>query len=515
MVVVCVLLIVIAIFLFTGIMGLNFGRHWDDIATIDTLKNSVQTAVLLPRTYLWPSVYYDISLMSLTPEFFQYILFSSSKSIEKNKLLDFVESLSFKLRLRAVFVTITSFVILWVFALVWIWRKNFKEAFLAACFVGLSWETAYHARWIAPDTILMQFAAFTIMAIFLALEGRKAQRWLRIAAFSAGLGCGTKFSGLLLLVPVLLAARYVNMRADVGRKAFARYLQLLLIFGLTYLVTTPGTLFDSMRFDRDVKFIILSYSKWGLSGFTVNPGVQHLFLMIQYLCLVVFSKFKMIAFFLFAFSIIGAVNMAREKRGTALIFFSFPVIYIILMACQRIMFARNLLVLIPFLAVLAARGFINLEDKIGKHRIPAFILSALVTIALLINARWLFLAAQSIKNNDKMNQIAQLNEYLNRNSNQKILISRQLYSDLFSFDSKRNPNIIVNRQNSGVAIFYAHEVGNWRKWKANKFNYVLSWFGPYEVNFNYYPCWRGEDRILVMPIKSALELGIVDTVLLN
>ena len=49
---------------------------------------------------------------------------------------------------------------------------------------------------------------------------------------------------------------------------------------------------------------------------------------------------------------------------------------------------------------------------------------------------------------------------------------------------------------------------SWNNWTANRFNYTVRWFGPYEVNFNYYPSWIGNDRIIVMPIESALRLDI-------
>jgi hypothetical protein len=34
------------------------------------------------------------------------------------------------------------------------------------------------------------------------------------------------------------------------------------------------------------------------------------------------------------------------------------------------------------------------------------------------------------------------------------------------------------------------------------------WFGPMEVNFDYYPTWQGDERIVVMPLARARALGL-------
>jgi hypothetical protein len=37
------------------------------------------------------------------------------------------------------------------------------------------------------------------------------------------------------------------------------------------------------------------------------------------------------------------------------------------------------------------------------------------------------------------------------------------------------------------------------------FGLTRTWFGPYEVNFDYYPAWLGSDRIVVMPASHYPE----------
>jgi 4-amino-4-deoxy-L-arabinose transferase-like glycosyltransferase len=83
------------------------------------------------------------------------------------------------------------------------WRKAPVEAFLASSFFALSWEVAYHSRWIATDGILMQFGTLTILLCLASYHSKRKQGIASLAAVAAGLGFGTKYPGGLLIVPVI------------------------------------------------------------------------------------------------------------------------------------------------------------------------------------------------------------------------------------------------------------------------------------------------------------------------
>ena len=60
-----------------------------------------------------------------------------------------------------------------------------------------------------------------------------------------------------------------------------------------------------------------------------------------------------------------------------------------------------------------------------------------------------------------------------------------------------------------MVAFYAYEgMQNANDWPGNQPGLATRIFGPWEVNFNYYPRWAGEDRILVMPLEKARRIGI-------
>ena len=46
------------------------------------------------------------------------------------------------------------------------------------------------------------------------------------------------------------------------------------------------------------------------------------------------------------------------------------------------------------------------------------------------------------------------------------------------------------------------------EWPANIRNLTLRTSGPLEVNFNYYPTWEGNDRIVGMTFARAYDAGV-------
>jgi 4-amino-4-deoxy-L-arabinose transferase-like glycosyltransferase len=64
---------------------------------------------------------------------------------------------------------------------------------------------AYHARWLVPDSMMMQFAALMLMLLSYAHTRPDPRFWLKCAAAAAGLACGTKYTGGILLVPIIIS----------------------------------------------------------------------------------------------------------------------------------------------------------------------------------------------------------------------------------------------------------------------------------------------------------------------
>lgn len=332
--------------------------------------------------------------------------------------------------------------------------------------------------------------------------------WLRFAAISAGLACGTKYPGGLLFLPVLVAA-WTYMGNNLTKRAIWRELAHVgLLFGATYLVTSPGTVLEPVEFVRGVVLEIIHY-RTGHNGYTVKAGGEHFGLMFTYLALVVFSKHMLVSVFFFGMALIGMWSIWREDKRMAVIMGCFPLGYILYMSLQKTMIVRNLLVLIPFLAIYAARGCVVMHQEMAKWRVLRGVIPGVIGVSLLVNSYWLIQAAESIRNRSTVNQVAELARYLDQHGGQQFLLSKRVKEELSSFDKRMRSNVGNYGESKVRAVFFASEHKGGRL-PSNWWNrYAVLPSGPFEVNFNYYPSWRGDDRIVIGPVDAAREVGVV------
>ena len=508
----------------TGLRGLDFGVHWDEkgyqIAPVETM---VKTGILLPQYYGYPSFDYWVNLAGLIPDMLEAwpekgnVREKVVKATEK--VLDATGSYQYLMRLRAIYVVGTALAVLWVYVLVLHWRQSWVQAFLAASFLAFSWEVAYHSRWVATDGMLMQFGALTFLFTVFSWIRRDRHIWIKPAAIAAGLAFGTKFPGGLLLVPVFIGAYLTcdKMQTPV----ISYFIKLAVIFACTYLITTPATVLHPTRFLAGVLYELMGHYSLGHAGHTVSAGLEHGWRMLTYLSLVIFSPFAPIAFLLFALAVVGGYALLKESPKTATLVLSFPILYLIYFSTQRAMIVRNLLVVVPFLAILAAIG----TSTIWKHLKPTYRersfgclqlnlpqagLAIVILTSLLMNASWLVYAAETIRDRKTDRFIREAASYVMANKNQRFFLSPLAELKLTQGGSIRFPNVTDDWTKADHLILYVSEgMTRWQDWPANKRLLTKTWFGPYEVNFNIYPNWWGDDRIIVMSVERAKEIGIV------
>ena len=214
------ILLPLLILIGTGLWGLDFGLHWDERPwQIGPVKTMVQSHTLLPGYYDYPSFDYWLNLLVLAPDVVTPRV--GGESLIQH-LLRTLDSHAYLMRLRVVYLVLASLTLVWVYLLVLQHGGKWLEALLAASLIACSWEVAYHLRWVATDGMLMQFAALTVLLAAQALKSPR-QSWLFAAAVVAGVGCGTKYPGGLLIVPVVLAALFKASRFTPREKARSSY----------------------------------------------------------------------------------------------------------------------------------------------------------------------------------------------------------------------------------------------------------------------------------------------------
>jgi hypothetical protein len=506
-----ILLGIVLVALVAGMLGIDFGYHWDEAVTINSVGVALCAGSFLPSEYHYPSFSHGLCFFGLLSHLVPLAFASGIPSWPQIKiaLLFILGDPLFKLHTRILFMGVSYLSVVWLYILMWQWRHSWQEALLAAALLGLSWEVSYHARFIASDALLMQFGALTMMCLSFDFNSVRSRRWLVLAAAAAGFACGTKYQGILLLAPVCYAAHYDCRQRAPGNSCWRMYGRVFLAFALAYLVTTPGTFLKPFIFLSHVKSQFFYYSR-GHGGHAVTSPMEYLLLLSGYFSFALFSRYPAISFIFFAMALSGAALIIRDEKGRAAVLLSFPLLYIALMSFQKMMMVRNFLVVIPFFALFAGRGFGFLRSRINSYAARTTI-SAAVVLLLLVNACWLIEAGLSIRDRKKTECVAQLAAYLDRQPDTQFLVSQKVAQALAAHSGKHRCNVTCNPgAGAKTAVLYASEVTFRERWVANRFSYTRKWFGPYEVNFNYYPDWAGDDRIVVVPARSASGLGVFD-----
>jgi 4-amino-4-deoxy-L-arabinose transferase-like glycosyltransferase len=496
------LLLPLVILIATGVRGIDFGVHWDERAfQIGPVKRMVQTGIMLPGYYGYPSLVYLVNSAATLPELPQ-VLHGADR---KGRLIASIDRHEFVLRLRVVHLLLSSLSLVWVYWLVLRWRESVVEAFLAASFLGLSWEVAYHLRWISTDGILMQFGALTILLTLLFLREPRRGHLLHLAAIAAGLGCGTKYPGGLLLVPVVIAA------ASSARGAGAvltRVVKVVSVFAAAYLTSTPATLLHPEPFLAALRYEVYHYGT-GHAGHTVGRVGEHGMRMLAYFADVVFSAWPALALPVFGLSLIGIYAVAREgKVGVVLL--SFPALYAAYFATQRAMVVRNLLVVVPFLAIVAARGATWVWERRRGASLVRPLTVGLLAMVILVNSGWLIWAAETIVDRRTDRFVRETASYLSSVATSPVWVSPRLRIHLARLGWVKPGHVVDDPRGAERLALYASEgMTRWQEWPANRPGLTERWFGPREVNFDIYPNWWGDDRIIVMSRRQALAVDLL------
>ena len=487
-------------FLLLVYRGIDFGAHWDEnYNKIDSVAYSLQNGfTLLPEQYSYPGVNYWLTFSALTPELAKEFV-DGKRDPEglRKALLPVLRGQVFRLRLRKIFAFVTALTTIWIYFAVLIWGRSWLEAMFAVLFFTFSWEMVYHARWIAPDGILMQFGALTFFLLSLARR-TSSRNLLYFAAIAAGFGCGAKYPGALLLLPILAV---IWLAPPASRNAFRDSSLVVAIFGASYLITTPGTILQPFAFYRSVTYQKHVYAT-GWYGYSVRPGVEHLSRMLIYFGTQLGSTYKVIAILLMAFCFVGAWALIKESWRGALIVLLFPVAYLLYFSTNATMIIRNYLVVAPFLFILMARGVFWVNSKLPWKKVRVGFMAGIVLL-MSINGVDQVRAVATIVRRRHVSVFEQAFErYTKAHPTWIFLISPGLARELKARDFW-GTNLIAqsdtkfNQPYQVYASYYSESVRPYQfEWQTNRPGSFVAVFGPREVNLDYYTGWSGDDRIV-------------------
>ena len=487
-----------------GLAGLDFGYHWDEWKLIDAVKESAQTGLLLPRWYNYPSLPYDLCLAAAAPQAAaaaaRALPARPEPDVLARNIADALAGSDTYLRTRAVFLLLSLLAALPIQRL----TARLTGSPWTGVFAGLAavsaWEFVYHARWIAPDCLLVLAAACSLPAQYRVLtagDARARRAGLAVSALFAGLAIGAKYTGGILLLPMGLAL-FLSPRLP-GERPRQRLAEAILAgaaAALVFVITTPGCVLEPIRFALGIHEEMLHYAR-GHGGSTVAPGADHLGRMLSYLGLTLLSKKTPLAAAAAALALGGAVHLARRGPRAAVWLLALPVAYIAYMSSQRVMLVRNYLVLLPYLAVLAGLGLQALRaalDRARGARLASALPAAAASLFVAANIGLAGIDALHICRPSPPPAAEAVRTWVRSHPERRFYLSPACAALVATPPAA---NVAATIAEADHVLFSNGEISSRRLFPANRRGrYGTVWQRFDEVNWDYYPSWSGHRRIL-------------------
>jgi hypothetical protein len=530
----CLLSALVAFYIATGVRGASFGGMWDEGYHTEGVSHAVETVGFMPDGYYYGGLYYlpgyllvGRPFLTRLPQVLQEVSDAPSRPFDPSQYPAIVAAQNaaktilarddYYERARHVFVVFSAFAIVWAFLAAQSASGSFASGLVAASVVGLSWEFSYHGRFIATDAMLAQFTALTLallMRALVAVTRSRERAWLRLAAVAAGLGIGAKVPGVFLFVPVLVAV-LCSVHTRGVRARLSCVLELGLFTALAFVVTTPGAVLDPLHFAGDLLRASSDYNRISDDYTYAEANAwKRLAIIVEYLSVVLPSPYPALSLILCAFAATGALVGLRERRGSVLCIVAFLAAYVGFVSQQRLVIVRNLMAVLPPIAILAALGLNWTFERAGAFPRARLGLALSLLLALPLQATWLWQSATSARDADRVVVAEEVLEALREHPTRPTYIAPDVLKALDQVRPESEPRLRSARKVAAEqAVVFASALPSYKANQRGRARYFARRF----ANYDYYPgLLTGFGRkptdapMLIVPRPSAVELGLLD-----
>lgn len=195
-----------------------------------------------------------------------------------------------------------------------------------------------------------------------------------------------------------------------------------------------------------------------------------------------------------------------------------PVVFIACVIPWHVMIVRNYLLIAPFLAFLCARGVGALLEALTVRPRVQFAAAALFAVMIVANAAWLFHAANTIRHRHQADLTADIIGHLHQHPRTRYFLSSQLahavamrMGGLQLTNVTGSPDDAERYLFSTGDLFFRDLLNLNAKLSCNRPGQYAIVSGPLEVNFDYYPNWLGDPRVVELSMQSARDMQIAPT----
>ncbi|MGB3478371.1 MAG: glycosyltransferase family 39 protein [bacterium] len=374
-------LILLIILVVSGIVrfwGINFGlpstECRPDESTVMQISLRFFTGDLNPHFFNYPSFYMYLLFFVYIGYFLIGTIFGMFTSLSYFVASFIVYPSSFYLINRFI---VACMGILTVFIVYKITLQLFnkKTALIATLFCGLAYLHVRESHFGVTDIPTTLFIMCSMMYIIKSQKHRTLKNFI-IAGLFAGLATSTKYTGILLFIPMFFVHLF-NIIDNNDKKIKLFFDKKILLFSGTtifvFLITNPFIILNFSKFIADLMFEIDHLNRGHIM--ILNQGWwYHL----------KFSLFFGLGWSLLFSSLLGFLLLIKVNIRKFIILCSFPCIYYILTGKGYTVFLRYIIPVIPFLCITSAFLIGHVSDKLFKSLKPRLNYGITYLLAVLI-----------------------------------------------------------------------------------------------------------------------------------
>ncbi|WP_455244462.1 ArnT family glycosyltransferase [Petrachloros mirabilis] len=319
------------------IKGIWFGYplpvHPDEPKLVETALNMIKSGDFNPHFFNYPSL--NIYLLDLVYKAailgFEHFSHLTMENIPK---------IWFYLIGRAftVFLSVSTIVVVYA-----IGRRLFSSyhGLMAACFVAASFLHIVNSFTVTVDSsVALWISLATLSAVLIFTEGKR-YRYYVLAGACVGLAISCKYIAFVSVLPVLIA--HLRVSRNRGEILDRYILSSLLVIPISFVATTPYSVLDYHAFFQAIDYEGRHYSV-GHPGFEAAES-RSFMMYVRYLIGTGYGYVPTL------FAAIGGVCLRRKDVWKGALLLATPVVLVVLVGRFRVFFPRNVVAVVPFLAL--------------------------------------------------------------------------------------------------------------------------------------------------------------------
>jgi len=251
-----------------------------------------------------------------------------------------------------------------------------RTGLLAAALLAVSFLPVFYSHLALNDVPTLAPIGLSLFGAAGVLREGRIRDYV-IAGLGLGVACATKYTGGIVIVP-LIAAGAAQFLAPGGRKPATRGLLIAGVFAVAgFIGTNPYAVINFDAFKEGINHqTTAADAALGKLGITQDNGVTY------YLWTFTWGMgwVPLIA------AVTGAILLLRDEPRLTAVLATAPFAYVLFMGSQARFFGRWLLPVFPLVALLAAYCIFELADMLGRRR-PALRLTAMAVGVLALCAQ--------------------------------------------------------------------------------------------------------------------------------